>query len=169
MSIVRFETNAAEFNLFLKEVFEVTDDLRVPWGLISIDFYKSERQIFSLKSPGGYPDLAASTKASKLRDIGRLYPILFRTGVLASSVLSPTAQGSIHIVRKKSLTIGTSVPYARFQQEGTNRIPARPFLYIDGGGQSFPGSPIKFGRIERWTGIMSNYIQKVYQQRGWTR
>jgi len=49
-------------------------------------------------------------------------PILFETGRLMSSI--------VFSANANSLTVTAPVPYARVQQEGTPRIPARPFLLI---------------------------------------
>jgi|SRR5215831_3577451 len=50
--------------------------------------------------------------------------LLVATGALRDSLTSP-ASGQ---VGEMSLSFGTDVPYARFHQHGTSRMPARPFL-----------------------------------------
>jgi len=54
------------------------------------------------------------------RDYG--HPLLYDTGTLYNSIYY-TAAGD-------SVTVDVGVSYGRFQNEGTSRIPARPFLVL---------------------------------------
>jgi len=164
----KYEVNLAEFQTFLKQAFKVTDNLKTPLKSISNDFYRSERLIFKLKSPGGYEDLSPSTKVSKQRKVGFLYPILKLTGRLERSITSSSTTDSILRIGSKTLKIGTKVPYGIFHQRGTRKIPQRQFVFIDGGGPSFPSSRIFQGRSERWKGIIGSHINQIYERRGWT-
>jgi phage gpG-like protein len=56
--------------------------------------------------------------------------ILKDTGRLRLSTMSETAGGNITKFASDSLIMGTSVPYAKFLQEGTKHMPARPFIII---------------------------------------
>lgn len=47
--------NDARFRAMLANASQVSQDLRVPFGLISRDFYRSEKAIFQLKGPGQFP------------------------------------------------------------------------------------------------------------------
>ena len=53
--------------------------------------------------------------------------ILRDTGVMFNS-LSPGQTGSETKFEVGQITLGTNVPYAKFHQTGTKRMPARPFL-----------------------------------------
>ena len=56
---------------------------------------------------------------------------LYRTGTLFRS-LTVGGSGSLYETIANGVRVGTNVPYARYQQEGTRRgIPPRPFLLID--------------------------------------
>src|SRR5882672_2707860 len=90
--------NDRRFRNALKDASEVSRDLRIPFGLILRDFYKSEQAIFKLKGPGKYPkfqgpEVGSTGKTryqlSKIKKIGFDYPLLVRTGVLAASLLGP--------------------------------------------------------------------------------
>lgn len=56
--------------------------------------------------------------------------ILKDTGRLRLSVSMETARGNITRFTSDSLKMGTSIPYAKFLQEGTKHMPARPFVII---------------------------------------
>ena len=67
--------------------------------------------------------LAPSTRARRARRGGR-GKILWDTGRLrASYVTNPTVQ-----VSKEGLRMGSNLPYARFHEQGTRYIPARPVV-----------------------------------------
>lgn len=58
--------------------------------------------------------------------------ILIRTGKLRNSVVRRGIAGNITRINTGAheLTVGTSVFYGMFHQEGTSKMPARPFLTI---------------------------------------
>lgn len=124
------QKNAQEFAAFLHNATKQAGDLRVAWGLIAKSQFKFQRQIFQLKGPGKYQDLSPKYKLSKQRAVGFIYPILFRKGRLAYSLLQPGGENILRISPTK-LFFGTSVPYAGFHQFGTKNLPIRPFLFID--------------------------------------
>lgn len=57
--------------------------------------------------------------------------ILQDTGALRSSVTSAFAAGNVRQRTSTSLTWGTQLPYAGYHQDGTAKIPARPFLGLN--------------------------------------
>ena len=111
------------------------DDFRIPLGSIHQHFMQSRKLIFKLKGPGKYKDLSPRYKKRKQKEHGFIYPILKATGRLESSITSEN-QDHIGIVRPRSLTIGSAVPYAVVHQEGRGRMPKRPFLFWGLGGTS---------------------------------
>jgi len=159
--------NDREFKSTVRKALAQVGDLRVPFQSIQRDFYKSEKAIFSLKGPGQYPDLAPSTKNEKFRDFGFRYPILKRTGRLERSVTSANSPDSISFVGKKTLIIGTSVPYGIFHQsdEPRKKIPLRKFLFIGPEAKKFATSQ-QVGRARRWTRIIDEYVSKQLEQLG---
>ncbi|MBF0300593.1 MAG: hypothetical protein HQK51_17905 [Oligoflexia bacterium] len=70
--------NDRKFRDAIDRAIRATDDLRLPLTLISKDFFKSQRAIWKLQSPGEYPDLAPSTKKDRERRGQPYYPILRR-------------------------------------------------------------------------------------------
>lgn len=139
-------------------------DLRIPFNLILKDFYRSEKAIFGLKSPGQYPDFKNGGIESryakyKIKKVGFAYPLLVRTGALAASLLGPTNRGSIALISPLSLIIGTSIPYAIFHQSDAARkkIPLRKFLFIGPEAPQFANSD-QSGRPERWLNILNDFV-----------
>ena len=59
------------------------------------------------------------------------HPLLILTGDLLRSVTETGATGSVQQISDREMTLGTSLFYAGWQQRGTDKIPARPFLWVD--------------------------------------
>jgi hypothetical protein len=162
--------NDKKFRNSIKRAAEVSQDLRVPFGLILKDFYKSQQAIFKLKGPGKYPPFKGkinpstgmtSYQARKKEDVGFDYPLLVRTGSLAASVLGPNNKGSIAKITNLSLTFGSSIPYGIYHQSDEPRfkMPLRKFLFIGPEAPRFATSE-QTGRLKRWNGYMQDHIDK---------
>jgi len=153
--------NKEAFDRGLERLGRTTSDFRIPLTLIGNDFYKSQKQLFQLKGPGLYKDLADSTKKQKAPNV---YPILVgKTGDLAASTLSKSHKFSLYFLGKQELLIGTTVPYGKFHQSDKQRtkIPQRKFIFITGGaGDKSADSGIN-GRKERWLNIMNDHVLQV--------
>lgn len=148
-------------------------DLRIPLTLISRDFFRSQRAIWKLKSPGQYPDLADGTggrsdyKTAKRRAVGFVYPILKREGTLEKSMTNPTDVNAVNqIVNKTELFVGTKVPYGIHHQFGAPKanLPMRKFLFIGPEAPRFALSAQK-GRLQRWIAILEGYVNRVLRKR----
>ena len=137
--------NDKRFALALDKAIKSVDDLRFPMGEISRDIFKNTIKNFILKTGGRYP--ALSPKYAKYKNkINPSAPILVLTGRLRDSVTKGGSGDSIINIGKQTLVQGTSVPYSRFVQEGTSKMPLRKYLFID---------EAQAGRFER---ILQNYI-----------
>ncbi len=167
--------NDNRFRNSIAQASALCADLRVPFGLISADFYKSQQAIFKLKSAGKYPPFQGAINRktghtqyqdAKIKKVGFDYPLLVRTGLLSNSVLGPSNQGSVHSITPLSLTIGTSIPYGIYHQSDKprNKIPLRKFLFIGPEAPRFASSEQQ-GRAERWLGIMGSFIDKELKKR----
>ena len=155
--------NDQEFRAALKRAGEKVSDLRIPFRIILKDFHKSEEAIFELESAGQYPDFKTEeSRDLKIAAVGFDYPLLERTGRLRDSVTKPNAPGSIAEVRKDELIIGTALEYGIFHQSDAPRkkIPLRKFLFIGPEAQRFAVGRTK-GRLERWLGILNDYVLEV--------
>lgn len=168
--------NDRKFRESLQRASEISQDLRVPFGLILKDFYKSEQAIFKLKGPGKYPPFKGpkdpSTghtryQAAKIKKVGFDYPLLVRSGRLSASLLGPSNPGSISKITNLSLVFGTSVPYGVYHQsdEPRRKIPLRKFLFIGPEAPTFATSEQQ-GRLERWLGYISDHIDKSLKKAG---
>lgn len=153
--------NEKLFKEQLEELRAVSLDLRIPFTLIARDFYQSEKKIFALKGPGRYADLKDTYKERKQREVGFIYPMLFKTGRLAKSLLDPSSPEAETYIGKQELVLGTSVPYAIYHQsdEPRSRLPQRKVVFIDGGPLD-EAKDGKYGRRERWANIIFNYIKQ---------
>lgn len=162
--------NDRRFRDWLKIASEVSQDLRVPYGLILKDFYKSQQAIFKLKGPGKYPPFKGAINPltghtryqdAKRKAVGFDYPLLVRKGRLAASLLGPTNPGSVSNIGPLSLIFGTSIKYGIYHQSdaGRSKLPLRKFLFIGPEAPSFASSE-QVGRLERWLNILNDYIVK---------
>lgn len=148
-------------------------DLRIPFGLILKDFYKSQNAIFKLKSAGKYPDFQGEKdeggktayQRAKIKAVGFDYPLLKRTGALEKSTTSPSAKGSVANIAPLSLIFGTSISYGIYHQSDAPRskIPLRKFIFIGPEASRFATSEQQ-GRLERWLNILNDYTLKVLKR-----
>lgn len=143
-------------------------DFRIPFGLISADFYRSEQSIFKLKSAGQYPDLSPRYAERKQKDVGFRYPILVRSGRLANSMLGPHNPGSINVISSLSMFIGTSIEYGVYHQSDgprKSKLPQRKFVFIGPEAPRFASSE-QAGRLQRWLGIINDHVENVAKRDG---
>lgn len=168
--------NDNSFKNAISEVSKATQDLRLPFGLILNDFYKSQAAIFKLKGPGKYPPFKGEKNPKtgrtkyqdeKLKDVGFDYPLLVRTGALANSLLGPTNKGSVSSITKLSLAFGTAIKYGIYHQSDAprSRIPLRKFLFIGPEASRFATSE-QVGRLERWTGYLNDHLNRSIKKAG---
>lgn len=148
--------NLARFQKAMDRAKAQVADLTIPLTLIAKDFRKSQKSIFQLKGPGGFPDLSRAYKKEKLKAVGFVYPILVRSGQLRDSTTEAGhPMGVAQIVNKNTLLIGTKVPYAKKHQDGIG-VPQRQFLFI--GPESSNARSEQQGRLERWNNILNAYV-----------
>lgn len=132
---IKLSFNDQEYKKFRKALHKAArqiDDLSIPLADIADRFMHSRRYIFDKgrRSPGMYKDLSEKYKPVKQRKFKFIYPILLGTGRLRKSVIQRGAE-NITKVSRKSLILGTKVPYGADHQRGrpSKRLPARPFLF----------------------------------------
>ena len=159
-----FSVDTAKFNSFVRDAIKVTGDLRLAFIQIGQQKYRRMKgEVFNLVGPGQYPDLTDKYKIAKSKKLGSAYPI-FRgfTGALEKSITKNTDKNSVFKVGKLSFTMGTKVKskrgfsYPLALQNGTKKMVARPFFFIDD------------GDIRQWTRIISFELDDRYQNEGWT-
>ena len=77
---------------------------------------------------GGWVPLKPSTIADRIRRGYCAGPILQRDGTLFESLATKGSPGNINEVRADGASFGTQIPYARFHQDGTSRMPKRQIV-----------------------------------------
>jgi len=152
--------NDKAFIKALNKLDRAVSDFRIPFGLISKEFFQGNKKVFSLKGPGQYPDLADSTKEQKKREVGFVYPILKRTGRLESSLTGGNSPEAVNAIGKKLLLLGTTVPYAIFHQsdKSRTRLPLRKPVFISGPPLEQGIADRVSGRKQAWLNIIDQYI-----------
>lgn len=103
-------------------------DATPAWAQIIIDLAHLEHEQFASEgalASAGWAPLAPATVARKAA-AGLDPRILHATGKLAASLTEPLGGGdAIREVAPDEMRFGTTVPYARFHQLGTERMPQR--------------------------------------------
>lgn len=175
--------NDNRFKAALANAKAQVGDLRVAFGLILSDFYKSEQAIFALQGPGQYPPFKNSVVAkkgkktvttaqspyqkAKIKAVGFDYPLLVRSGRLSASLLSSDAPGAVANIGPSHLYFGTSVEYGLFHQSDDPRkkIPLRKFLFIGPEAPQFATSD-QMGRLGRWLNILNDSVLRSIKKSG---
>jgi len=175
--------NDKAFVKALNDLGKATDDFRIPFGLIANDWYKSNRLIFGLKSPGLYTDLGGFlpnrrdrkikgervtrreyAKYQKKKEVGFVYPILKRHGDIERSMSSKSSPGAEFFIGRQTLIMGTQISYAKFHQSDRTprkKLPQRKLIFISGGPAEKAKDARISGRRERWLKIINEHILQL--------
>ena len=108
-------------------------NFRFEFGEIVRSLAKYNKSIFNLVGSGKYAPLSPKYAEWKLRNYG-VKPILVLDGALRDSLIEPRGDinpNTIINITNTSMEYGTKLPFAAFVQEGTSKMPARPFHFID--------------------------------------
>lgn len=150
-----------QFQRAINKASKKLDDLRIPLGLISREWFKSNKAIFTLGGFGKYEAYSPSYMKWKLKNVGNI-SVMKVTGKLERSITDPSDRYSVNeITNKKELTLGTKVvskrgaPYAIYLQNGTKFMPARPPVLF-GHEQVAPSKLNK--RVSNWAKILETYM-----------
>lgn len=147
--------NDRQFAAEIEKSVKLVGDLRVAFGLIGRDWFKSNRAQFSLKGSGQYTPLRERYAQEKRRAVGNK-PILVRSGRLRDSVTNFGSADSVINITQTAMILGTRVPHGIYHQSDKPRrvIPLRKFLFIGPEAPRTAPSQIT-GRLERWMGILA--------------
>lgn len=160
--MVKIEFLDEDLQNAIKETLKEVDDLTIPYKLMVDSWYKSNRSIFSLKSPGKYPDLSPRYKRYKKKEFGFIYPILKASGRLEDSMINPGGESISYVFNKRTLVLGTKVPYGKYHQLGKG-VPLRPFVLL-GAEQVSP--PEINRRRDNWIKLLNDYVLQASKQIG---
>ena len=110
-------------------------DYRPIWPMFEDLFYAQEKRQFQTEGDEGgdhwkelspvYADWKEAHFPGK--------PILQRTGDLYASLTSRTDPNAVCREERKTLTLGSRIPYAIYHQRGTSKMPARPEIQLNEG------------------------------------
>ena len=151
------------FKKALKDAGKKTQDLRVPFKLISQAFYKTNKILFTFTSNGPFDDLSDNYQREKDKKYGFIYPILKATGALEKSITNPTDPNTVaSVLNKTTLVLGTKLtkkgaPYPAFLQFGTKFMPARPYLVVGTEKGKWAKSRTIQRRKQRWIELLEKY------------
>ena len=108
-------------------------DYRPIWPVIADDFYAQVQGQFKTEGEqGGERWAPLSENYGRYKEVrypGK--PILERTGDLLASLTTATHPSAVHIEARKTLTLGSRIPYAVFHQTGTSKMPRRAEVVLD--------------------------------------
>jgi phage gpG-like protein len=110
-------------------------DYRPVWQVIEADFYAQVARQFKTEGVAGgdrWVSLSESYGAWKEKNYpGK--PILQRTGDLIDSLTNPNSANGVRIEERKTLTLGSTLPYALYHQTGSEdgkHPPRRPEIQL---------------------------------------
>lgn len=190
--MVKFRVNSKEYDNAVKEALKKVSDLRPVFIQIAREFYKANRAIFTLKSAGKYVDFtgkkirmtwspdrgrpSARTRNgdytvyqwNKERKTGlkRGYPLLKYSGRLEKSITQQGSGEAITEITKKSVILGSAVPYGVFHQYGTKVLPMRQFLFVDPATTIWNGNVQFSRRNEAWVKAIDTFVARSMKSMG---
>jgi phage gpG-like protein len=124
--------DSAELQAALARLLERTGDLRWLWPDFAGEFYKREADFFAAEGEGAWEPLSPNYAKWKAKYYPG-QPLLVLRGDLRSSLVARLSTFAIYEAEPASLTLGSSVPYARAHHYGykERNLPARPLIVID--------------------------------------
>ena len=135
MNITGELVNFNEFTAKVNRAIAAVSDLSPVFLTIANDWYKDNHRVIpeggEKQREGQYEDLSDAYAEYKESTLGWTYPILRFDGWLAASITVPGSDGSLCVIGKQSLTLGTLIPYAIYHQSSAPRhkMPYRPFIF----------------------------------------
>lgn len=184
--MVEFKVETTELQKAMNDAAKKVGDLRPALIQIGREFYKANKAIFWLKSAGKYTDFIGPKIANTWKNPGhpdkrtrngnytayqwhkeqktglrKGYPLLKFTGRLEKSITTASSADSVQVITKKTIVIGTRVPYGIFHQEGTKVLPMRQFLFIDPSTTVWADSQIFSRRNKAWLEAIDSYVRRV--------
>lgn len=115
--------NAELISRRLRRYADAIEDARPAFELMKRALQRSEAEVFDTAGAAIAARWPGAVEPERKTD-SRL---LMATGALRNSLAQQTASTELEITPTR-LTYGTRVPYGRFHEYGTSRMPARPFI-----------------------------------------
>lgn len=136
--MIRFKLNIAgevQMDRGIQRFTEGIADYRPVWPVIEDDFYATEKDQFKSEGAEGgdsWQPLSPAYAAWKEAHFAGK-PILQREGDLMASLTSGNDPNAVKIEERRTLTLGSKVPYAIYHQslaERKSRLPRRPEINL---------------------------------------
>jgi phage gpG-like protein len=113
---------------------------------ILADMRKLEIELFDTEGRGEWPELSAATLERKAKE-GYPSKILQATEQLYDSLSGGlSSAGHVERITEDEIVFGTTVPWARYHQEGTAKMPARPPV------------DVREEDVRRWSKMIHAYV-----------
>jgi phage gpG-like protein len=110
------------------------------------DMRRLEIELFDTEGRGEWPELAETTKERKAL-AGYPAKILQATEALYDSLAGNlSAVGHVERITEEEVVYGTTIPWARYHQDGTARMPARPPV------------DVREEDVRRWSKMVHAYV-----------
>lgn len=110
-----------------------TIDLRSVLHVLGIGYRKEVEQTFNRTQPRdkalAWKPLTSAYEEIKRKKFGE-QPLLVATGVLKRSMITKGAEGNITLISSNRAVFGSTIPYGKFHDEGTSKMPKRNFSEI---------------------------------------
>lgn len=135
----KIEPDGAQFDRVLRLRFGKILDFKPVFEKVAKLIYQDIKQNFTSGGSvaGGWTPLSRRYAEQKAKDFRagliKFNKIMYRTGRLADSLISPKGKDAVFEVTDTSLEIGTRVPYALAHQTGTKRLPQRRLVALSDG------------------------------------
>lgn len=133
VNTVNAKIDRSSWDARLNKIIKGIDDLSPVLKVIAQSWFKSnESLIRPSNNTNRFEDLKEKYKRRKEKEVGFVYPIMYKRGDLINSLTRPTNVNAISkIINKKTLILGTKVPYAIYHQKGGSIIPRRPIVILN--------------------------------------
>ena len=168
--VITVKIDRRQFDKRMKRLADGIDDLTPALKDIAQSWYVSNRYFWSWgnKDKSGnneslFAKLSPRYAARKKKIKGSEFPILYFSGALRDSLIEPSNENAIaKIVNKKTLILGTKVPYAKYHQEGGSVMPRRPMVFIAPKNEDErKASGRQKNRAAAITNILERYVQQL--------
>ena len=123
------------FKTMIDKYVEQFGSAKIPFAAVLKYFWQwNEINIFGLSGPGQYADLSDAYQNYKENVVGFIYPMLKFDGILEASITGEDSVYSVaqiyddHLIMGTNATSKNGTPYPYYLNEGTYKMPARPFI-----------------------------------------
>lgn len=171
--MVKVEMNTKEFDAAIKKLSLNLSNMVPVWVSIKDDWYKNNRTIFTLISPGKYPDyrgkrdMTGDTPYMRWKRKHALqkspYPMLkAANGRIEAGTTDENSEYTYKELHKSYMVLGVqNIPYAIRHQTGSKGMPKRPFIFnARHGGEAY------VVQMKRWLRLLQAVLKRRVEAAG---